>query len=205
MCSVCPQMSETQKGYWKQLESFILDWINEYKNIWGWRTVRNHRKYLQMCYLQGGMGCLKICFPKMGKNRERETQKVEWTSAEIYTRAVWSTASRSEASSHHRYGWPLVKADTTPPAVNLIRQEDIRNLKVISEHHEITSALQSLRTSPSRLLSSILPFWAFRNNLRSLFIDLRCQVVFHVSHISNLVLHHCRKTKKGKLGAQQRL
>lgn len=128
---------------------------------------------------------------------------MERTSAEIYTGAIWTTASCSElhfkateASSHHTdgiihtAGW--IKVDTTPPAVNLIRRADIRDL---SEQSKITSALQSFRTSPCRLLFSILPFWAVRNNLGSFFIDLGCQVVFDMSHISNLVLHHCRKKK----------
>lgn len=130
-------MSDTQKDVGNNLNHLFWTESMNTKTFGGWLTVWNHRNYLQMHYLQGGMGYLKSALPKMGKNREKDT-KVGWPSAEIYTGAVWTAASRSEHSHeskywhfitshrwHHSYGW--LKVDTRPPAVSRIRQEDIRN------------------------------------------------------------------------------
>lgn len=114
-------------------------------------------------------------FPKMGKNREGETQK--WSEQVlIFTPGLFGPqpplqSQSTEALSQHTDGiihtadiWLLINVDTTPPAVDLIRQEEIRNLR--QSDHELTAALQSLRTSPSRLLFSILPFLGRRKQLR---------------------------------------
>lgn len=96
LCAALSTNARNTKGYWKQFESFILDWINEYKNIWGWMTVRNHRKYLQMRYLQEGTGYLKSAFPKWAKiERKRETPK--WSEQVLKsTPGLWTTARHSE-------------------------------------------------------------------------------------------------------------
>lgn len=49
-----------------------------------------------MRYLQGGMGYLKSAVPKNGQKERARDTKVERTSAEIYTGAAWTTASRCE-------------------------------------------------------------------------------------------------------------
>lgn len=167
MCSFCPQMSETTKQYWKQLESFILDWNQRIQKHWSWLTKRSIYK----CIIYKHDGIVEICFPILGRNRDRD--KVEWKSAEIYGGAVRTTASCSEhfrgkalkLLSHHTDGinhmadsWLLIQVDMAPPSTLWISLDRRRNLRVIIDHHEITSAPQSPRTSPSRLLFLYSPF-----------------------------------------------
>lgn len=199
MCSFCPQMSKTTKQYWKQLESFILDWNQRIQKHWSWLTKRSIYK----CIIYKHDGIVEICFPILGRNRDRD--KVEWKSAEIYGGAVRTTASYSEhfrgqalkLLSHYTDGinhmadsWLLIQVDMAPP---LIRQEK----KPQSYHrppwdHFSPSITQDKSQSPAFSLFSLFGL----RNLGSLFIDLRCQVVFHMSHISNLVLHHCKKRQE---------
>lgn len=135
----------------------------------------------------------------MGKNRERETPK--WSEQVLkFTLGLFGPQpaalnSTSEPLKHRHITQMASFIRLTESKLTQhvpLWRADIRDL---SDQSEITSAFQSLRTSPSRQLFSILPFWAVRNNLGSFFINLGCQVVFDVSHISNLVLHHCRKRK----------
>lgn len=162
------------KQYWKQLESFILDWNQRIQKHWSWLTKRSIYK----CIIYKHDGIVEICFPILGRNRDRD--KVEWKSAEMYGGAVRTAASYSEhfrgqalkLLSHQSYGWQLT--------VNT------------SWHGTPLHTLNLKSQSPAFSLFSLFGL----RNLGSLFIDLRCQVVFHMSHISNLVLHHCKKRQK---------
>lgn len=80
-------------------------------------------------------------------------------SADIYTGDVWTRARCSEASLHHTDGtihtadsWLLIKGR---PSTAKSRSETSGR---VIDHHEITSVLQSLGTSRSRLAFLYSPF-----------------------------------------------
>lgn len=88
-----------------------------------WLTVLNHRKYLQMCYLQkkkkGGKTKRKYDILNLLSQKRAKIESdsnLDWASADIYTGDVWTRARCSEASLHHADGtihtadsWLLIK------------------------------------------------------------------------------------------------
>lgn len=129
-----------------------FEWLNHWiqKHLGFDLTVWNHRKYLQMCYLQE-IGCFKSVHQN-GQNRERH----KCGANKCWHFLHWGCLDHSHCHSehvarvkalqphhitHHSYSWLFLKVDITSPAVNLIGETSDG---VIINHYEVTSSLQSL-------------------------------------------------------------
>lgn len=92
MCCLLSKTSERKKRkkYWKQLESFILDWIQWIQKHLGltWQC-ENHRKYLQCVIYKKEQDTWNLLSPQTGRNRETEVAWVSERAANLHW-AVWA-------------------------------------------------------------------------------------------------------------------
>lgn len=172
------------------------------KTICYWLT-----KYLQMHYLQARMGYLKSASPNWAERERESGVKKCWyfnRGCLNHGQRLWTPLQGQSPEafipSHrwrHSYGWPLTvnkswrgtshcESQTGGEETSAWSSTSMRSLQPFNHPGQV----------PVACLFSILPFWAVINKLGSLFVNLRCQVVFYMSHISNLVLHHCKKQNK---------
>lgn len=150
--------------------------INEDKRLLG------QQEYLQMHYLHTGTRYLN-CFSRLGRNRESGGK-----SAELYTGVIRSTADCCDQSAlKHSYRQRLCGKRLT--CISHCWSHWRKRWSPLKWHQ---STLWSPRIS-NCLHFSISP--TFRATLSILFINLGCQVVLHVSHVSNLVLNHWKRQR----------
>lgn len=127
--------------------------------------------------------------PKTGQNRDTKGGMGKcWSlhrGSSDHSQSLWIHlwSWSSEASCHRRHSFVLAVYKSWH--YHLLLWISLRNLR------QAGRSAHPFNHCPCRRFS-ILPLWVVVNNLGSLFIDLRCQVIFDVSHVSNLVLHHCR-------------